>query len=53
MLRHYFLVNQLKARGVYLYDFDDKTRRVDSIMIIKNTPYIMAVKEDTQDEKRL
>lgn len=40
------LINELKERGIKIYDFDNKDKVVEQIQIIRGKVYFLAAKEE-------
>lgn len=45
------LINELYNRGIRIYDFDNKDKRVQQIQIIQGKVYFLAAKEDGANEQ--
>ena len=45
------LINELYSRGYPVYDFDNKTKFVQQIQIIKGKVYFLVAEEDADHEK--
>ena len=45
------LIEELRSRGIAVYDFDNKDKVVHGIQIIKGNAYFMATKEVGTDEE--
>lgn len=45
------LIDELKDRGIRIYDFDNKDKAVEQIQIIREKVYFLAAKEEESDGK--
>lgn len=45
------LINELKERGIKVYDFDNKDKAVEQIQIIRGKVYFLAAREEESDGK--
>ena len=45
------LIDELKDRGIRIYDFDNKDKAVEQIQIIREKVYFLAAQEEESDGK--
>lgn len=45
------LIDELKDRGIRIYDFDNKDKAIEQIQIIREKVYFLAAKEEESDGK--